>query len=114
MAKDIDRHHLLEIILWPNGDGTFRTILNSRKKLKELGIYHQYKMTIAIPKSEHSKLHGAYKPKVSDESRRKMSESAKGNHSHLGHKGTEKLKNWLSSRFRGKSWSVVNGRRVWT
>lgn len=32
----IDRHHLLEIILWPNEDGTFTEIENSAARLKEL------------------------------------------------------------------------------
>ena len=53
----MDRHHLLEIILWPNEYGTFRTILNSRKRLKELGIYDDFKMTIKIPAEVHSRMH---------------------------------------------------------
>lgn len=53
----IVRHHLLEIILWPNSDGTFRTIHNSAARLQELGIYNDFKMTIRMTHSEHSKLH---------------------------------------------------------
>lgn len=53
----LHRHHLLEIILWPNEDGTLRTIHNSAKRLSELGIYDDFKMTIQITDSEHMRLH---------------------------------------------------------
>lgn len=53
----IVRHHLLEIILWPNEDGTFKEIRNSAERLKELGIYDDWKMTIPMTRSEHSRLH---------------------------------------------------------
>lgn len=53
----IDRHHLLECILWPNGDGTFRKIINSAKRLKDLGIYDDYKLTIPIERSLHQNMH---------------------------------------------------------
>ena len=53
------RHHLLECILWPNGDGTFRTINNSMDRLIELGIYYDYKLCITITNSEHWSLHHA-------------------------------------------------------
>jgi retron-type reverse transcriptase len=69
------RHHLLEIILWPNGDGTFRKILNSAKRLKELGIYDDWKLTITIPADEHSKMHARNR---SEEHRAKISAANKG------------------------------------
>jgi hypothetical protein len=50
-------HHLLEIILWPNEDGSFRTILNSRKRLRDLGIYKKKIMTIRIKDVDHKILH---------------------------------------------------------
>lgn len=53
----IDRHHLLECILWPNGDGTFRKIVNKAKKLKELGVYKDFKLTIPIDHSIHQTMH---------------------------------------------------------
>lgn len=57
-SKDmLVNHHLLEIILWPNDDGTFRTILNSRKRLKELGIYKKSVMTIKLTDIDHKVLH---------------------------------------------------------
>lgn len=73
----MDRHHLLEIILWPNGDGTFTEIRNSAKRLEELGIYKDYKMTILLPHSEHMSLHRAGQTH-SDETKKKMSEAKKG------------------------------------
>lgn len=53
----IDRHHLLECILWPNGDGTFRKIVNRAKRLRKLGIYGDYKLTIQIEHNAHSTMH---------------------------------------------------------
>lgn len=53
------RHHLLEIILWPNNEGSFKTILNSASKLKDMGIYDAH-LTIEMTRSEHGKLHGQY------------------------------------------------------
>lgn len=63
MSDRLDRHHLLEIILWPNPDGTFREIRNSKNRLKELGIYDDYKLCIEIPSDEHARLH--HKGKIS-------------------------------------------------
>ena len=56
-----DRHHLLECILWPNGDGTFRKIINTAKRLDELGIYKDFKMTIPIEHRTHSLMHKEFK-----------------------------------------------------
>lgn len=53
----IDRHHLLECILWPNGNGTFRKIINRAKRLEELGIYDDLKMTIPIDHNLHQIMH---------------------------------------------------------
>lgn len=53
----IDRHHLLECILWPNGDGTYRKIINRAKRLDELGIYSDFKLTIPIDHSTHQTMH---------------------------------------------------------
>lgn len=80
-----DRHHLLEIILWPNDDGTFKTILNTRNRLKELGIYKDWKLTITLSTAEHIRMHSKYRTaspmkgkKLSEEAKRKMSEAKKG------------------------------------
>ena len=53
----IDRHHLLECILLPNGDGTFRKIINRSQRLKDLGVYEDYKLTIQIDHAVHSSMH---------------------------------------------------------
>lgn len=53
----VDRHHLLECILWKNEDGTFRKIVNRVEQLKELGIYDDYKLTIPIEHGLHRKMH---------------------------------------------------------
>lgn len=54
-------HHLLEIILWPNTDGTFITITNTQARLKKLGCYKEGIMTITITNSEHTTLHNSYR-----------------------------------------------------
>ena len=98
----MDRHHLLEIILWPNGDGTFREIRNSRARLKELGIYNDWKMCIEIPCDEHARLHNRgdrnnmfNKSLVwSDESKNKLSESIRGSKHPLYGKTKELSSNW--------------------
>lgn len=86
------RHHLLEILLWPNNDGTFRIIHNSMNKLKELGIYDDYKLTIEITASEHSKLHGNNR---SDEWNERAS---------ISHKGKERMRlNLIKAKQRRKN-----------
>jgi hypothetical protein len=52
----IEEHHLLECIIWPNGDGTFRKIVNRAERLQKLGIY-QDKLTIPIECSVHQTMH---------------------------------------------------------
>lgn len=116
-----DRHHLLEIILWPKADGTFRTILNTKERLKELGIYNDYKMTIPLTKSEHMKLHGENQSdehkkenseankgrKLSAESRKKMSEAKKGEkHPLYGKTHSAETKRKMSNSRKGKHWKL--------
>ena len=104
--RNVCRHHLLEIILWPNEDGTFREILNTASTLKQLGIYTD-KLTIAVSRADHARLHASGKIgiKRSMESRKKMSESAKKSYKKGGHQG--------GKNFKGMTWKVENGRRVW-
>lgn len=82
----IHRHHLLEIILWPNEDGTFRTIHNSAKRLMELGIYDDFKMTIQITDSEHMSLHMSNESEESKARHRHDSYGFKGKHHSDAHK----------------------------
>lgn len=99
----INRHHLLEIILWPNGDGTFRTILNSVERLKELGIYDDFKMTIPLTKAEHTKLHMKGKTRTVEQ-RKKESESRKGeNNTFYGKKHNEETKKKISESMKGRT-----------
>ena len=57
----IDRHHLIECILWPNGDGTLRKIVNTGKRLDELGVYKDYKLTIPIEHRIHMIMHAEFR-----------------------------------------------------
>lgn len=98
----IDRHHLLEIILWPNEDGTFREIRNSAERLKELGIYDDYRMTIELTRSEHSRLH-AKGLKHSEAYKDKMSATMKGKNNHFyGKNHTKESKAKMSAALKGK------------
>lgn len=72
-TSNIVRHHLLEIILWPNEDGTFRKILNSADRLKELGIYNQYNLCIQMTRAEHASLHCKGNPICGEHSKGKPS-----------------------------------------
>lgn len=119
----MDRHHLLEIILWPNGDGTFRKIINTEERLKELGIYDDFKMTITIPANVHSTMHSHNRPdgywdrvsqsmsiaktgeknamygkKHSAETKEKMSKAQ------LGHFVSDESKEKMSSIKKGRHW----------
>lgn len=82
----LHRHHLLEIILWPNEDGTLRTIHNSAKRLSELGIYDDFKMTIQITDSEHMRLHMLNEAEEVKTKRRHDSYGFKGKHHSSEHK----------------------------
>ena len=57
----IDRHHLLECILWPNGDGTFSKIVNTWKRLDKLGVYDDWKLIIPIEHGVHASMHKQFK-----------------------------------------------------
>lgn len=118
-----DRHHLLEIILWPNGDGTFKTILNSPERLQQLGIYNDYKLTIPLSRAEHNRLHKKGKHH-SDETKRKMSKAQKVlcfsdehrqklSEVHKGKVFSVEHRAKLSAAFKGKHWKLVDGKRVW-
>lgn len=53
----VDQHHLLECILWPNGDGTYRKIINRAERLRKLSIYNDYKLTIPVEHGVHQTMH---------------------------------------------------------
>lgn len=90
------RHHLLEIILWPNEDGTFRKILNSADNLKELGIYNQYKLCIPMTRAEHASLHNKDNPICGEHSKGKPSAFKWKKH-------TDESKEKISKNKRGKT-----------
>jgi hypothetical protein len=110
------RHHLLEIILWPNGDGTFRKIINSKKRLRELEIYDDWKLTITIPADEHSSLHANNRSeehcakisaaqkgkKLTAEHCAKISAAQIGNTKAKGYKHSEEAKAKMSAAKKGK------------
>ena len=51
------KHHLLEIILIPNNDGSMREIRHTVAELKAMNIYEPNVMTIEITRAEHASLH---------------------------------------------------------
>lgn len=104
--RNLCNHHLLEIILWPESDGTLREILNTASRLKELGIYTD-KLTIPCTRADHSRLHasGRVGIKRSAEARKRLSESARRSVERGGHRG--------GIKFKGMKWKVVNNKRVW-
>lgn len=140
--SNLIRHHLLEIILWPKKNGSIVEIRNSRKCLKDLGIYDEH-MTIEMTREEHAILHHKGQPKTK-EHKYKISESHKGkllteeiklkiSRTLTGHtqstetklkrsnslKGkkhgpmSEETKRKLSNLIKGKHWKIVNGVRTY-
>lgn len=90
------RHHLLEIILWPNEDGTFRTIHNSAKRLSELGIYDDFKMTIQVTASEHMRLH------MSNESEESKAHHPRNSYGFKGKHHSDEHKQYMSKKLAGR------------
>lgn len=134
----LDRHHLLEIILWPNADGTFTKILNSATYLQELGIYDDFKLTISLSHSEHAKLHANNRSvdwhskliertkHKSEETKRKLREANIGklrsqltksriaaNSAWKGKHLSEECKAKMSTSHLGKHWKLVDGKRIY-
>lgn len=119
----MNRHHLLEIILWPNGDGTFRKIINTAERLRELGIYDDWKLTITIPVDEHIRMHGHNKSeehrakisaankgkKRSDATKRKMSAAKIGK---KGKKLSEETKAKISAARKGKKFTAEHRAKI--
>lgn len=103
--KTIHRHHLLEIILWPKGDGTFREIVNSAARLKELGIYDDYKLTIEVSASEHVTMHNAVRT-YTEETKQKLSSMKVGKKLSASHRKaiSEGMKG--TSNVKGKHWTL--------
>ena len=93
-----DLHHMTET--WWNC---------SAKDLIENECYYHRKACelIFLTKAEHRRLHnkGTH---LTEETRRKISEVLKGGHVH-----TAESKRKLSEAHKGKTWKVINGKRVW-
>lgn len=109
-------HHRLELTL----DDEFA---HSSEELKRFGMYYDrpYFELIFLTKSEHNKLHNLNQ---SDETRKKRSETHKGENNPMYGKTGEKnpfygkahsaeAKRKLSEAKKGKHWKFVDGRRVW-
>lgn len=51
------KHHLLEILLIPQGNGSLKEVRYSVSELKSMGIYQPDIMVIEITRAEHASLH---------------------------------------------------------
>lgn len=96
------RHHLLEIILWPNCDGTFKTIINEAKDLISMGIYNN-KMTFEMTNSDHTTLHNKYWSERRREKQRK---------SLTGYKHDDAFKAKISAATKGEK-NPMYGKDAW-
>lgn len=125
-------HHRDEIRTLPSG----MTVFRSRQDLIDNGRYYNCPANelIFLTKSEHRRLHNIGKT-YSDETRKKMSEAAKGkkkkpfseeHRKHLSESGkgrhyklSEETKKRISEARKGvptctgKHWKLVDGKRVW-
>jgi hypothetical protein len=100
------RHHLLEIILWPESDGRLRTIVNSKNRLQELGIYEEGVMTIEMTNGEHISLHNHNR---AEDTKRRINE---WNRSQIGKTISDETKVKLSIASSG-SRNPMYGRDAW-
>lgn len=125
------RHHLLELILWPKEDGSFMEIKNSAKRLKELGIYDDFKLTIQMTAKEHNRLHRKGQEPWNKGIAATEESKVKNRLAHIGkqpwNKGAkgmlhhdEDTRRRISEALKGKCkhntgrhWKLVNGVRTW-
>lgn len=122
-------HHRLET---HNSDGERRLVDISSSELIALGVYYDRppEELIFLTPIEHISLHKAGKPspnkgkKLSEETKKKISETLKGKHHSeasrkrisealKGHSVSEETKKKKSEALKGKHWKLVDGKRVW-
>ena len=98
-----DCHHRLEI-----GEG----YTNTTEHLKMMNLYYDRPACelIFLLHSEHQKLH---MNNISTEYRDKFKKSKFGNSCAKGHVVSKAQRNKHSKLLKGKTWKVINGRRVW-
>ena len=100
-----DLHHMTET--WWNC---------SAKDLIENECYYNRKACelIFLTHAEHRRLHKPNKgKKFSDEHRKKLSEAMKGNTHLNGHHHSAETRMKMSDSHKGKTWKVIDGKRVW-
>lgn len=103
--EQYDVHHRLEFTI--NGE-----YAKSTEELKRLGMYYNrpYYELVLMKHSEHAKLHRPYR---NIDYTKHVKKFAGENNPFFGKHHTEEKKNKHSKLLRGKSWKVVNGKRVW-
>ena len=111
-------HHRLELTL----DGEF-ALTPEQLKMHDMYYNRPYYELIFLTLAEHRRLHMKGKH-LSEDTRRKMSESKKGKHlsedakrklseSKKGHHHSEDTRRKMSKSKIGKHWKIVDGKRVW-
>lgn len=101
-------HHRLELTL----DGDFA---HTAAELKRMNMYYQrpYFELVFLSKAEHTALHMKVRPHSFNE-RQKRSERVKGSKNPFyGKTHSEEFRKNRSKLFAGKTWKVINGKRVW-
>lgn len=103
-----DLHHRLELTL----DGEF-ALSQDQLKMHDMYYNRPYYELIFLTHSEHSRLHRKCE-QISEDTRRKMSESKKGEkNTFYGKTHSDEFRKNHSKLFKGKTWKVINGKRVW-
>ena len=102
-------HHRLET---HNSDGERRLVDITKKELIALGMYYNRppEELIFLTASEHSSFNKG--KKRSDETRKKMSEAAKGNKNALGHHHSEETRKKMSEANKGKQLSDETKQKI--
>lgn len=126
----IVRHHLLELMFYIDENGNKITINNSVERLKDLGIYDDWKLCIEMTQSEHIRLHNANRSAetlakmsvaqtgktLSDETKAKlsvaMSKITGENHHMFGKTLSEETKKKISESLSGRTHSDKTKKKI--
>lgn len=111
------KHHLLEIILWPNEDGTTKEIRHSVDDLKALRIYEKDIMTIEMTRAEHASLHHKgqkeTRPHVAWNKGKKCPGIGGRKPGFTSPRKGKKYGHVNSGPKKGSHWKLVNGKRIY-
>lgn len=108
MTQVYEIHHKLELTL----DGEFA---HSAEELKRMHMYFDrpYFELVFLTKAEHTALHMKVRPHSLIENQNRKEAVSGNKNPFYGKTHTDEFRKNHSKLFKGKSWKVINGKRVW-